>query len=1134
MKNFTYSLLPALFSFLFLSTNPNPTDSSPQIEVDEKINLQSEADQEEEIKTYSLFNVTQNKGFKSEHLTGGVYLDMSKSDLNALYNERPKALNFRLPGEEEDIELNLYEQQIFTDNFKATITTKKGKEVFDYKKGLYYAGSVVGEPNSIVTISVFESKVMGIVSIENQNYNLGPIEQFSADSEMTYVFYKERDLIKQPDIRCHVEDQTPSVPLADLTGEVQNAAKQANIVKIYIDADYDMYQDNGNSAQNTMDYFTALFNEVAKLYANEQILTRIEECNVWTTTDPYPNSSSNAALSAFRDEVGGSFPGDLAHLISTASGNNGGLASLDVLCFKSRGHSYSNISNNFSPVPTYSWSVEVFTHEMGHNLGSPHTQSCNWGPNNNQALDDCVATEGSCSRGPTPTNGGTIMSYCHLERSIGINFNNGFGVEPGNLIRQKVASAPCLEEVFDCFSKIELLPGVTYRGDSRNGGATDFDDYSCGPNILHRGNEIAHVFKPEVSGWAFLTYTENIADQMNLMMVPNCLPNECTMFWEGAPLVQDSFLVVGGEEYTFITDVVEASPGGKYTLRISFPNAACQTGNILEEGIIFTGDSRDLGTANTKNYGCNGTNYIGNEVGHSFTPDADGKAFIYYSENLPEQMDLILLSACDPSQCTKSWTGGPNVRDSFNVVAGQSYFFFTDIKEDSEGGKYDILISFPGSGCATTVSLANGVTYSGNTSDGSANFISYACPIPAQTGNEVGHYFVSSVDGKARLQFNGPGLTLIQSDACNPDNCYETYLGGTIDQEIDIEALESYYFIVDGQNAGSAPYDITVTMQSITNTCECEDPQIDICENFDNYDVGPISPQTPCITNEGTDGNVSMPNDPFGVANSGLNSLNIKNGEKAVFNLGNRSFGKHILKFAYRQDPTKNAFFKMYHVYDEANPANNEEAFDVTISFVPQAGVSFGRLFHGDPILTNTQGSFGPLPIWKEFVFEFDLDVDSVTMTYSGTVVDQWKFSNTRTGPGGQNIISAIEFYSDNSNTDYLIDDFRFYSNDESFCDLSAGLYCEDFDSYRDGQGLYTRNNPDEWLQNDTSATSPLIGTSKATTFQSLSGALSMDVRSGISGLRNDDIVCYPFGQSISPSGKLKQSFSIPNRANSM
>jgi hypothetical protein len=82
----------------------------------------------------------------------------------------------------------------------------------------------------------------------------------------------------------------------------------------------------------------------------------------------------------------------------------------------------------------------VITHELGHNMGSPHTQSCSW-PGG--AIDNCYTTEGGCALGPAPTNGGTIMSYCHLT-GYGINLANGFGPLPGQKIRNFVRNNSCI------------------------------------------------------------------------------------------------------------------------------------------------------------------------------------------------------------------------------------------------------------------------------------------------------------------------------------------------------------------------------------------------------------------------------------------------------------------------------------------------------------------------------------------------------------------------------------------------------------------------------------------------------------------------------------------------------------------
>ncbi len=102
-------------------------------------------------------------------------------------------------------------------------------------------------------------------------------------------------------------------------------------------------------------------------------------------------------------------------------------------------------------MPNYSWTINVVTHEFGHIFGSSHTHDCAWNGNYTQ-IDDCGnlyyyinPSQGSpepCFNNNNPiipTYGGTIMSYCHLN-STGVNFSLGFGLQPGNVIRDRIGS----------------------------------------------------------------------------------------------------------------------------------------------------------------------------------------------------------------------------------------------------------------------------------------------------------------------------------------------------------------------------------------------------------------------------------------------------------------------------------------------------------------------------------------------------------------------------------------------------------------------------------------------------------------------------------------------------------------------
>lgn len=403
-------------------------------------------------------------------LKKATVLDLRMEDLKAAFGTKADFIEFTLPSfEEEDFTLELVRHETLSDDFRVTTSSSNG-EAIPYEAGIHYRGIVKGNNQSLAAISIFKDEIIGVVSTLNDGEMVIGKTSSRAENDQ-YIFYKEKDLLITNDFECGTDELDMSKidlkKLQDIanTNSIESAA---NCVKVYIECEHDLYLEKGSVA-NSVNYMTGLFNVVATLYQNESITTQTSEIFVWDTPDSYPTNSTSNALTAFRN-TRTSFNGDLAHLVSRGAPSGGGVAWVDALC-TSYNYAYSYINSTYQVFPTYSWSVEVFTHEMGHNLGSPHTHACAWN-GNNTAIDGCGPAAGAnegCNA-PLPQEG-TIMSYCHLVGGVGINFNLGFGPQPGNLIRAEVNNASCLSS---CGPPCTLSATVTgtNANNGNNGTAT--------------------------------------------------------------------------------------------------------------------------------------------------------------------------------------------------------------------------------------------------------------------------------------------------------------------------------------------------------------------------------------------------------------------------------------------------------------------------------------------------------------------------------------------------------------------------------------------------------------------------------------------------------------------------------------
>src|SRR5687768_6760017 len=398
-------------------------------------------------KTFDIFNpAVESKGQFETYVGNSYSLTIRPDAFRQLHSEDPGLFRLQLPAP-FNIQLDLYKVDIYTHS--ARIKTSGGITLDPNANHHFYRGIIHENPNSLAIVTIFEDKINILYADANGN------KRIQQTAEGNYIAFNDKDIRIEKQLDCHTSDTDEDLPDTG-KGEI-NRQMTGNCVEVYVECDYDSYLDNGSSIANSEEWVAELWNEVITLYFNEDIPVEVSDVLIYTSFyTPFDTcTSTSSLLNRFVSHMSSiTYEGRLAHLMSTRS-LGGGIAYVNVLCSTTHMCAVSaSLSTTIIPFPTYSWNVEVVTHEMGHNMGSPHTHKCAWNGNNTQ-IDDC-GNQWAYNNGQTPEgsacftpsspilpSSGTIMSYCHLISGVGINFNNGFGTQPGKLIRNYYNNAVC-------------------------------------------------------------------------------------------------------------------------------------------------------------------------------------------------------------------------------------------------------------------------------------------------------------------------------------------------------------------------------------------------------------------------------------------------------------------------------------------------------------------------------------------------------------------------------------------------------------------------------------------------------------------------------------------------------------------
>ncbi|EJL67520.1 T9SS type A sorting domain-containing protein [Chryseobacterium populi] len=401
-------------------------------------------DQGESFVRYDLFEINKASGKMAVYkraATDITVLNINQTELKKIIKDQPHLIEISFPFDgNKQITVELYKNQIFTNDFK--VTTSKG-QIVQYTPGVYYQGIVKGDQNSVVAFSFFNDDIVGVASTQE----LGNIVLGKVKNTEDFVSYSESKLTGANPFICGADELKENYD-QKIPYNSQTAGKTLtqNCVRVYYEICYQPYLNNNSNTNTVTNWLTAIHNNIATLYNNDEIRIALSEIYIWTTQDPY-NGTPGGNLNSFRINRP-TFNGDLAHLVNAPATTS--IAYLNSLCTGNK-YAYSGISQTYNNVPVYSWTIQAMTHEMGHSLGSPHTHSCAWNGNNTPidwcgptAIPSIIVSEAlTCTSNVLPASG-TIMSYCHLMPGIGINFSNGFGPQPAALIRNTVDSKSCL------------------------------------------------------------------------------------------------------------------------------------------------------------------------------------------------------------------------------------------------------------------------------------------------------------------------------------------------------------------------------------------------------------------------------------------------------------------------------------------------------------------------------------------------------------------------------------------------------------------------------------------------------------------------------------------------------------------
>jgi hypothetical protein len=386
---------------------------------------------------------------------------------------RVRLENVQVAGTEEARALVLERFEVFAEDAVITVHGDAGDRVLPVPAHAYFRGTVEGSPGSRVFLARLEDgRFQGVIGEEGAIFLIGGDESKTAGGplamqrvEPALLKASRGELFNCGDAQLPAGPGNRPVPdftaFATTPAAPLEKAAAAHTGRIAIESDFEFYQLFNNAATATT-YVGNLVGYASTIYAAELGTSlAVQSLSLWQTSgDPWTQTSTTCSLFEFGkywNQNRTNVSRTTAHFLS-GKATGGGVAWLNALChgaFNSGGaascpglgaestpwggdYGYTgNLSGTFNiNSPSVVWDIYAFSHELGHNFGSPHSHCYAGIGGNASPIDQCYGSESGCYSGATSTPGpagtgsGTIMSYCHLRSGGYGNITLTFGTAP--------------------------------------------------------------------------------------------------------------------------------------------------------------------------------------------------------------------------------------------------------------------------------------------------------------------------------------------------------------------------------------------------------------------------------------------------------------------------------------------------------------------------------------------------------------------------------------------------------------------------------------------------------------------------------------------------------------------------------